>query len=53
MLDDKYKQLAGSLSVLFALVKAHFTGKYWGWLGHYHNVITYFLKNLFKEWADQ
>lgn len=33
MLDDKYKQLAESLSACFAMVKAHFTGKYWGWVG--------------------
>lgn len=46
MLDDKYKQLAGSLNVLFAMVKAHFTSKYWGWVGRYHNAIINFKKNL-------
>lgn len=54
MLDDKYKQLAGSLNVLFAMVKAHFTSKYWGWVGRYHNAIINLkkkFKSLFKEWA--
>lgn len=46
MLDDKYKQLVGSLGVLFAMLKTHTTGKYWGWVGRYHNVLIYFLKNL-------